>query len=186
MSDTSSLSLLLPSPPEPPLLPQERRIELALEHWQEPNNTLLKSKIAQKYGIPRRTFFGRTEGRQARAKAHEKEQRLAPGEEQALLEWVLRLQKWGWPPRVEQSRFMANELLRSRNDYNPVGINWAQKFMRRHPIIRTAYIPPLDKERVMAEDPTIFSAWFNLYQEMKTTYKVEDSDTYNMDEKGFM
>ncbi len=73
MSDTSSLSLLLPSPPEPPLLPQERRIELALEHWQEPNNTLLKSKIAQKYGIPRRTFFGRTEGRQARAKAHKKE-----------------------------------------------------------------------------------------------------------------
>ena len=158
MLDTPPPLPLSSSPPRPPLLLQERRIELALEHWRESDNTLSKTKIAHKYGILPRTFIGRTNGKQAKSKAHEHEQRSSPEEELALLDWVLRLQAWGWPPRVEQARLIANEITYHKQDYKPIRINWTQKFIKRHPITRTAYIPPLDKERAMAEDPAIFSA----------------------------
>ena len=55
--------------------------------------------------------------------AHEGQQRITPGEEAALLAWVLRLQAWGWPPRVEQVRSMANEILLMKDNKNPIGLN---------------------------------------------------------------
>lgn len=41
---------------------------------------------------------------------------------------------------------MAEELVLKKDDTQGIGINWPQKFMRRHSNIRTIYIPPLDKD----------------------------------------
>ncbi len=81
---------------------------------------------------------------------------------------------------------MANELLLKKGDRKSIGINWPQKFMKRHPSIKSAYIPSLDKERVIAQDPTILQDWFQLYLRVRSEYEVQDCDIYNMDEKGFM
>ena len=81
---------------------------------------------------------------------------------------------------------MAEELLRNKGDSKPIGINWPQKFLRRNPSIKTVYTPPLDKERAMAEDPRIIAHWFDLFVQLKKQYNIEDCDTYNMDEKGFL
>ncbi len=81
---------------------------------------------------------------------------------------------------------MAMELLEAKGIKRPIGLYWPQKFMKRYPEVKTAYIPPLDKERAMAQDPVILSYWFELYLHLKTTYEVEDRDIYNLDEKGFM
>ena len=109
----------------------------------------------------------RINGKQAHATAHENLQRPAIGEEQALLGWILRLQAWGWPARVEQTRLMAQELLTAKGDNKPIGVNWTQKFLSRHPEIKTAYVPPLDKERAIAQEPAILTEWFELYQSLK-------------------
>ncbi len=58
--------------------------------------------------------------------------------------------------------------------------------MTRYLEVKTAYIPPLDKERAMAQNPEILSGWFNLYLQTKTTYEVDERDIYNIDKKGFM
>ncbi len=58
--------------------------------------------------------------------------------------------------------------------------------MSRHPEVKTAYIPPLDKERAMAQDPEVLSGWFDLYLRIKIEYEVDERDIYNMDKKGFM
>ena len=113
-------------------------------------------------------------------------QRLTPEEEEAIVKYILQLQAWGWPARVEQVRSMATELLLHKEDSEPIGINWPQKLLSRHPEIRTAYIPPLDKERAFAQDPEILDAWFELFDNLKKKYGVELEDIWNMDEKGFM
>ena len=61
-----------------------------------------------------------------------------------------------------------------------------QKFLSRHKGIKTKYIPPLDKERALAQDPQILKDWFELYRRIKAQYNVRDRDIYNMDEKGFL
>ena len=81
---------------------------------------------------------------------------------------------------------MAQELLITKGDTKPLGKNWTQKFLSRHNDIRTKFIPPLDKERALAQDSAILSTWFELFLRIKTEYKVEDEDIWNMDEKGVM
>jgi hypothetical protein len=44
----------------------------------------------------------------------------------------------------------------------------------------------LDKERALAQDRDIIADWFDLYLATKIKYGIEDEDTYNMDEKGYM
>ena len=171
-------------------LGREDRIELAYTTWIEaggPGNRILSiTKAAKQHGIPKSTLTDRIKGRKPTSAAHEGQQRISPGEEAAILAWVLRLEAWGWPPRIEQVRFIANEILLIKDDKTPIGVNWPQKFMSRHPQVMTAYIPPLDKERAMAQDPKVSSGWFDLYLRIKTEYEVDERDIYNMDEKGFM
>ena len=48
---------------------------------------------------------------------------------------------------------MAQELLTAKGDNKPIGINWTQKFLIRHPEIKTAYVPPLNKATVIHTPP---------------------------------
>ncbi len=86
-------------------LDREERIELAQEAWLaaggKGNKTLSMTKAAWQHGISKSTLVDRINGATSRSIAHEDDQRLTPGEEAALLAWVLRLQAWGWPARVE-------------------------------------------------------------------------------------
>ena len=64
-------------------------------------------KIAKQHGIAPQTLYNRLYSVQAHISPYENQQRLAIGEEQALLAWILRLQAWGWPVRVEQTGLKA-------------------------------------------------------------------------------
>ena len=76
---------------------------MALAGWKESQSDKTTSiiKIAKQHGIAPQTLCNSLYGVQAHATAHENQQRLAIGEEQALLAWILRLWAWGWPARVE-------------------------------------------------------------------------------------
>ena len=104
----------------------------------------------------------------SKATASSKLQRIFAEVEKAILDWILRLQAWEWSPRIEQVRLMAEELLRLKgDDDDPIGINWPSKFLKRHPSVKSIYVPPLDKERTMAEDPKIIDYWFGLFSQVK-------------------
>jgi len=45
---------------------------------------------------------------------------------------------------VKQVRSIAKELLVKKSDNKSVGINWPQKFLKRHSQIKTAYVSSLD------------------------------------------
>jgi len=50
-------------------------------------------------------------------------QRLSPVEEEVLRDWILKLASWGWPPRIDQLRGMAAELLKAKSDTKELGIH---------------------------------------------------------------
>ena len=170
-------------------VPKHLRMDLALALWREIEAQDIKpnaTKISKQFAISRTTLVQRANGSQQPLKEfNTKRQRLSPEEETALCNWILRLQRWGWPPRVEHTRMMAEELLRVKGDYAPLGVNWIKKFISRNPSIKSVYVPALDTQRALAEDPVIFSYWFDLFLRLKTEYEIENHDVYNMDEKGF-
>ena len=136
-------------PSDPPELSPDERLELAHKRWKE-DETIPVAKIARKHGVPRSTLQGRIDGAVSTTVRQQNQQKLSPEEETALHDWILRLQAWGWPVRVEQVRKMAQELLTTKGDTKLLGKNWTQKFLSRNEDIRTKYIPPLDKERALA------------------------------------
>jgi cell division septum initiation protein DivIVA len=77
-------------------------------------------------------------------------------------------------------------MLVGKGDLADLGVNWVQKWLNRHPQLKSKYIPPLDKQRAMAQDGMIVRDYFQLFADAKAKYKVEWADIYNMDEKGVM
>lgn len=67
-----------------------------------------------------------------------------------------------------------------------LGNAWQYYFFKRHPEIKTKFLPPLDKERALAQDSGVFQRYFELFSTIKDKFNVQLSDIYNMDKKGFM
>ena len=86
-----------------------------------------------------------------------------------------------------QLRSMAQQMLRKRGYTKDLGNHWVEKFFNRHPDLKTKFLSPMDKDRNnIASSPETIAHWFEIYHTTKQQYKVEDQDTYNIDEKGFM
>ena len=111
-------------------------------------NAVSTRSFALDYGVPTSTFDDRASGRTvSRKEVGERQQRLRPGEEQATVDWILRLGTWGWPPRVEHVRFMVEDLLQKKGDNSKLGKNYMEKFNKRHPDLKVKYVPPIDNQR---------------------------------------
>lgn len=78
---------------------------------------------------------------------------------------------------------MANQLLAVRGS-GQVGEMWASNFVRRRPELRSRSTRQRDRQRVLCSDPELISPWFDLVQDTKRKYGIQDEDTYNFDETG--
>jgi hypothetical protein len=87
---------------------------------------------------------------------------------------------------ISQLYRMATELLKAKGDHNPLGINWPSHFLARYPDLRSRFVPPLDKERLVAQDLARIQQYFDLFLKEKTEKGIYDDDIYNIDEKGVM
>ena len=86
---------------------------------------------------------------------NQRQQKLTPTEEQALVDYVRRQTRAGYPLSVEALRQMANVLLERHLKPGPtfavpkiVGHNWVQKFYQRHPEVKAVNIRAMDALRV--------------------------------------
>jgi hypothetical protein len=57
------------------------------------------------------------------------------------------------PLDVELLYYYVNELCRAKGDYTFVGKNWYHKFYERHPVVKTLRARPMEKARLINEDP---------------------------------
>lgn len=86
-----------------------------------------------------------------------------------------------------QLRSIAQQILRKRGCTQDLRCYWVDKYLNRYLDLKTKFLSPMDKNRNnIASDPGILAHWFELYFRTKQEYNIENQDTYNMDEKGFM
>ena len=142
--------------------------------------------IASKYNISATAVQRRYDGQTRHMReVREKDQLLTPGEEKALVKWILQLEAWNFPPTVERMKRMAQELMRKRKDFREIGIHWPDKFRRRHPEVTTRWCKPINRHRANNFTHQTVSDWFELLQNSMDEKDIQKEDSYNMDEKGF-
>jgi hypothetical protein len=102
-----------------------------------------------------------------------------------IVEHILELVARGFPPRLAAVADMANSLRAERN-LSHVGINWPSTFVKRQPELEVKFNRKYDYKRALCEDPNVIMGWFRLVENIKAKYGIQDDDTYNFDEAGFM
>jgi hypothetical protein len=145
--------------------------------------------LAVAYNVPESTLRTRLRGTQPRSETASVNRKLSATEEQSLVQWILELDRRGFPPHIIDVRRMADTLLAARGQNpppQPVSKNWASRFIQSQPELRTKWTRKFNSQRAQCEDPAIITAWFKLVEETRQTYGILDQDIYNFDETGFM
>jgi hypothetical protein len=101
-----------------------------------------------------------------------------------VIQYIRKLDEWGFAPTLKYVREMANQLLAARGG-TQVGEKWARNLVRRRPEIKSQVTRQRDHQRVLFNNPAVISPWFDLVRNVKAKYGILDEDTYNFGETGF-
>jgi transposase len=146
-------------------------------------------KAAKLYNVPRSTLTRRVNGSLPQAAANAQKRKLHPTEEQSLVQWILDLDRRGFPPQIIDVRRMADNLLAARGQEPPpqsVGQKWVSRFVKRQPELQMKWSRKFHSQRARSEEPATISTWFKLVEETRQSYGILDTDIYNFDETGFL
>ena len=107
--------------------PYEARINLALKAIQKDENLSLRA-AAKIYNVAINTIRNRRAGKPARHNIPANSHNLMELEETTIVQYVVKLSMYSFPPRLCGVEDMANNLLHA-HDASPVGKNWASNFI---------------------------------------------------------
>jgi hypothetical protein len=97
---------------------------------------------AKLYETPRSNLDGRLAGALPQAIANAKKRKLLPTEEQSLVQWILDLDRRGFPPQIIDVGRIANVLLAARaQDPPPLPVDkcWVSRFINTQPELQTKW-----------------------------------------------
>ena len=163
----------------------ESRIQAAIEALRSGTTPSLR-KAAVTYDVPRTTLQHRLAGMQPNKISKQCMQRLTPEEESAIERTIQQLFLWGWPMTIKGLEALARQLLDHKGDFQPLGKNWHDNFLARHPNFKKLWSRSIDQSRKDATNYETARKWFDLYKTTRLLYNIDDHDIYNMDEKGCM
>ena len=163
---------------------KECQIQTALQALKQ-DATLSLRRAAAIYNVSLATLGHRRAGRPPQADYWPKSKNLTKIEEEVVVEHILELVARGFPPRLAAVADMANSLRAERN-LAPVGTNWPSTFVKRQDELQTKFNRKYDYKRALCEDSGLIQGWFDLVANVKAKYGIQDDDTYNFDEAGFM
>ena len=141
-------------------------------------------RTAEAYNIPLTTLRRRLAGGVSRALAHESQQLLTIAEEKAVVRWIYRLEEFGFPPRTQHVKEAA-ALLKGPTWTDKVGKNWITNFLHRHPDLVSKFSSQFDKKRLKMSNPEVVHSHFARIRLLQRKHSISESNTYNVDEKGF-
>ena len=153
--------------------------------------------LSELTGVPGSTLWHRRHGRASMQQKCVDQQYLTPQEEKALVTYVLRAARNGFPLPVKFLRELAAVIVRQRTstfqvpaadsaDVRPPGKNWPQAFYKRHPELKAMRLKALDWER---HDRNIYDKvvdWFSVIGKELADPQIHSENTYNMDETGVL
>ncbi|OGE47263.1 hypothetical protein PENARI_c052G08478 [Penicillium arizonense] len=125
-----------------------------------------------------------------------KQQYLTAQEEQALVEYVLRLADNGYPLPVRFLRSLALVIARQRSstfqitdprlEIRPPGKNWPQEFYLRHPQLKARRLRAIDWKRDDRQIEDKVRHWFAIIGRELVDPAILPENVYNMDETGVL
>ncbi|MCJ1426270.1 hypothetical protein MMC29_004173, partial [Sticta canariensis] len=129
-----------------PEIPMAEQLEYALcayhkafeDYETQPKSSTQKNRInrpiyARLYHVDHTTLRRRYKNETEKAQyTNERRQRFTPAEEISIVDWILQLEAWNFPPMVSRVRELAEGILRKREDLEPLEIHWPTKFLARH------------------------------------------------------
>jgi hypothetical protein len=149
------------APPQRPASPQ--RGARSLLTAQSIKNQYIKSqrRAAFLYNVPRSTINRRLQHVPTIQAFNQQKRTLSSIEEQSLVEWILDLDRCGFPPNIIDVRRMADVLLANCGQDPPplpVGKCWVNRFIRRQSELQTKWNRKFHSQRVRCEDPVTIRA----------------------------
>jgi hypothetical protein len=153
-------------------------------------------QAALAHGISTSTLARRAKGGLSRQEANEPNQFLTAGEEKALAKWITQMTAAGCPVRHILLREIALEVKKERaatvNDesevlvtYTPTGKEWTQRFLRRHPQLKTAIVHSIEASRLKDVNREVVANFFETFKRTIEEEGIIDENIYNVDETGF-
>lgn len=97
------------------------------------------------------------------------------------------MDKRGLPVQLSVVAYLAQLLLSARlsSQSITIGGHWVNRYIKRHPELKSKYTRKYDYQRAKCENPKLIQAWFARVQETIQKYGILAEDIYNMDETGF-
>ncbi|RJE17558.1 hypothetical protein PHISCL_10103, partial [Aspergillus sclerotialis] len=123
---------------------REGRILLAIKAIQ---NGQIKSiqAAAKAYNVPRQTLSYRLHGRASRVESTPNGRKLTTTEESILRNWIISADQRDLPPRIKNTREMAEILLRNRVKKDAsIGQQWVKRFIDRQPDLKLKFTRKYD------------------------------------------
>ena len=146
---------------------QEEKIQAALQAFSNGSFKDLKA-AALHHGIAYTTLYNRAHGRQSRSDAFKSLQALPSDAEEVLVQHICKRTDFGFPITPGELKNLAEQILHQHTSNNDatLGVNWVASFKQYHPELRSYYSHVMDVQRVLASDPKIVEAYFDLLEEM--------------------
>ena len=116
----------------------EARVILALEAIQKDNKLSIRA-AAKIYNVPATTICHQCDSRTIQCNTIPNLKKLTNLEEQAIVQYIIKLSMQSFPPRLHSVKDIANNLLYIR-DAPPVGKNWASNFVNCQPELYIYYV----------------------------------------------
>jgi hypothetical protein len=137
--------------------------------------------------VSRETLRDRLRGIKPRAETRANSHKLTAFKEEVLAKRLLDADRRGFSIQPQFLRGMAQILLcaRTNDPTSVIGVNWAYKFIKRHPALRTRYNQRISYQRAKQEDPKIIKQWFELVHATIQEHGIHEDDIWNFDETGF-
>ena len=164
----------------------EQAIAAALHEFKNTENASVQG-LAKRFGIPRGTLRRRINCAEPHATAHQASQKLAPADENNLVQWILARERCGLAPEIEQLREMALHILQLRNPGRSdliLGKHWHYRFRQRHPEIACFKKIKLDRSRYQGLTFEAVGTYFDLLKQIMIKYSILPTNIYNLDERG--
>jgi len=141
-------------------LRKEGRLDLSIQAIQT-RQVKSRRQAARLYNIPETTLRNRAGGARPQAIANAQKRKLYPVEEQALVQWILDLDRRGFPPQIIDVRQMADHLLAARGQIPPpypTGKCWVSRFIKTQPELQIKWNRKFHSQRALYKDPIEISA----------------------------
>ena len=103
--------------------------------------------------------------------------KLSELEEDTLSRWILDMSQRGLPLQISNVRYLAQLLLSARlkaPEKATIGELWVNRFIQRHPELKSKYTRQYDHQRAKCEDPELIKGWFMRVHETIQKYGIAE------------